>query len=229
MCWSDGHDSHHAPEGLEKRDSEGQIAWRPGTTFKWRLDGVIQGMDRNSMEGAMDRAFRKWTEVTGFRFTKVSQGANVVITVNGANARHPRFSTTTLAYGGFDPTRNGTIGTIDFNDSRNKSVRWNVPTFHNCSLHEFGHVLGLNHIPNRNAIMAPTLIEYRKEQVLTNLDINAYRRVYRIQGQGPQRKLLSFGRPAVDQDKEKPAEGRHWVDSIPDGRIPTYWNGTLIR
>ncbi|KAK6530531.1 matrix metallopeptidase [Orbilia ellipsospora] len=217
MCSSDAHDAHESQNDLEKRQTRygGNPVWPRGTTFKWRLEGTIQGLDQTSMESAMERAFRKWESLTGFKFMKVSQSPNVRISVKGPNQVDREFQRTTLAVGG--GTWIGTTrmnGSIKFNDTRNKSVRWNVPTFHNVCLHEFGHVLGLDHVPVRTAVMAATLIEYSRDQVLTNPDINAYRRYYGIQNPGPQRQLIAQGETPRDKDEDEKHGQRQWIDSI---------------
>ncbi|KAF3209471.1 hypothetical protein TWF191_000384 [Orbilia oligospora] len=145
--------------------------WPQGFAFRWRLTGTIQNVDYNSMVSAVERAFQKWTNATNlFTFQQAPNGGhNIEIMVAGPQVNDPEFPP--RAGGGYT-LANGLMGP--------------QASIHNVFVHEFGHVLGLGHVPNApSALMSPIIPNMQQEIGLTNFDLNKFHTFYAGYGGTP--------------------------------------------
>ncbi|KAF3183920.1 hypothetical protein TWF788_005393 [Orbilia oligospora] len=169
--------------------------WPQGFAFRWRLTGTIQNVDYNSMVSAVERAFQKWTNATNlFTFQQAPNGGhNIEIMVAGPQVNDPEFPPRagggyTLANGLMGPQGydSNPTGRIKFNNTYSGTPSWNIASIHNVFVHEFGHVLGLGHVPNApSALMSPIIPNMQQEIGLTNFDLNKFHTFYAGYGGTP--------------------------------------------
>ncbi|KAK6544543.1 hypothetical protein TWF694_001233 [Orbilia ellipsospora] len=197
---SNEHQSHRS---LIKRNATSQ--WPQGFVFRWQLSGTIRGFSRSSMETTIARALQKWTPHTTYRFQKASgRDANIQIIVDGPKSRNTEHSGGALAYAFLGPqgSRKRPYNEIYYNDTRT-GPRWTTIMLHNTFVHEFGHVLGLDHVNVRGAMMYESLEEDGREIGLTQADINAWRNFSRATSRSGRELLITSPmRSATSNDTE---------------------------
>ncbi|EPS37579.1 hypothetical protein H072_8719 [Dactylellina haptotyla CBS 200.50] len=176
--------------GLGRRQAtpDATRKWPQGFAFKWRLNGVIRGMDTAAMEAGISRALDKWAALGSFTFTKDASNPNVIITIVNRDGQQSAFNNKfTLGYSGVGPQTYGNLtGYVQLNDTSTGANRWNPANFHDLFLHEFGHVIGLGHAYDQEAIMAASVRpKGGQERPLTQTDISKYRQFYSGYPTGP--------------------------------------------
>ncbi|KAK6541452.1 hypothetical protein TWF694_007262 [Orbilia ellipsospora] len=166
---------------------DGSWKWPANFEFKWMVTGSLRNnagdfktFDKATLEPIFESAFQKWAAVTGYRFTKVQQSPNLDILIEKNDAKSyetgdPDAKILAVGIRGpilDNPYEQGELyGKVTFNNTANGYTEWDDTSIHNTFLHEFGHVLGLGHSRDANAVMAP---EYHGNgrQNLTPDDIN---------------------------------------------------------
>lgn len=129
-------------------------------------------IDMQELEFLLKRSFLKWTESSNLqiRYTRNQHNADILIGLS-------RGKTTNNAQAGIQVDFNSTNeaqniyslkkGAICFNESHSWKLgtggneeAWNIGS---VLLHEIGHLLGLNHVPEENHVMNAAYIEDRTE------------------------------------------------------------------
>ncbi|KAK6540761.1 matrix metallopeptidase 13 [Orbilia ellipsospora] len=175
MCYT------YDPCGTGKKDS-GSICkrqygyartWPRGYTFQYQVQGVLPGSDQATMEQAFEKAWQKWAQVTPYNFQKANNGSpNLIISVVGTNDNFFIQNPQTQAYANIGPEGNNPSH-VRFKGPAFQ--RWTPEAIHTLFLHEFGHVLGLEHAQDRGAVMYPFINNMFSERPLTPNDIQRIR------------------------------------------------------
>ncbi|KAK8597591.1 hypothetical protein V6N13_094994 [Hibiscus sabdariffa] len=145
------------------------------------LPDSVQVVNFQDLRGLIARAFRKWANVSPFRFTEVAQGTRADIRIGFYRRDHGDGSPfdgpgRVLAHA-FSPED----GRFHYDAEENWSTN---PTrsqvdLESVAVHEMGHNLGLGHSKDRNAIMFPTFQVGTTKRNLGQDDINGLRALYR--------------------------------------------------
>ncbi|EPS35104.1 hypothetical protein H072_11532 [Dactylellina haptotyla CBS 200.50] len=171
----------HVEQPLNKRQAsnDGNTKWPQNQQFVWRVSGNFTAVNRTAVEQSITQACEKWEKVSTFKFTK-GQNANIDVRIYGPNdAPDPNFtSPSVLAVGQLGPL--GGRAYIHFNNTRMSNHQWTPQYVHNVFLHEFGHVLGLGHATDRNAVMAANAKPGSQSNInsLTEVDIQKFKNYY---------------------------------------------------
>ncbi|EPS44511.1 hypothetical protein H072_1504 [Dactylellina haptotyla CBS 200.50] len=168
-----GH-ADHDHDGLNKRQNNNQ--YQNGNA-RW---------PQGEYESAIGRAFEKWNQITrDFTFQKANGNANITISVAPPGTRDNLFPSKgpgyyIFAYAQIGPRGygNNLNGWIKFNNSATGTPNWTTTLIHNVFVHEFGHIMGLGHSRDPNALMAPSMKEFRREIGFTNSDVQAFNAFY---------------------------------------------------
>ncbi|KAF3927956.1 hypothetical protein ABW20_dc0108797 [Dactylellina cionopaga] len=173
------------------------IKWNLPHAFKWSLSGSLPGISRTDLMDAIGRALTKWGTVIDISSIRIEDATSsgpieLDIRIEGPEVSDPLFQpgwgTAGAASVGPEmcPASNNRVcGWIRVNNTKTKPRELNINMFHNTILHEFGHVLGLQHYPGRGAIMSSSTSEdyYTREQELTPIDIQNIRNLYSVPNQ----------------------------------------------
>ncbi|KAF3928111.1 Stromelysin-1 [Arthrobotrys entomopaga] len=156
-----------------KRQNYGYArTWPRGYTFQYQVQGVLPGSNQATMEQAFEKAWQKWAQVTPFNFQKANGNANLIISVVGTNDNFFIRNPQTQAYANIGPEGNNPSHVRFKGPAFN---RWTPEAIHTLFLHEFGHVLGLEHAQDPGAIMYPFIDRMFTERPLTPNDIQRIR------------------------------------------------------
>ncbi|KAF3931024.1 Stromelysin-1 [Dactylellina cionopaga] len=144
----------------------GDQRWPGGYTFQYRVEGVLPGSDVQTMEAAFERAFSKWAQYVPYKFQKASgNDANLTISVTPGYDQFFQSNPSTQAYSNIGPAGRNGQSYVRFKGPAFR--QWTPEAIHTLFLHEFGHVLGLQHSQNQNAIMYPFISNMFSERQLT--------------------------------------------------------------
>ncbi|KAF3927147.1 hypothetical protein ABW20_dc0100861 [Dactylellina cionopaga] len=179
-----GHGYNSRTRGLFRRQATADATrkWPEGFAFRWQLNGVIRGLDQATMEAGITKALEKWGKLSNFTYAQDTSSPNVKISVITRDGEEPNFSNEfTLGYSGVGPSGSDDQlnGYVRLNDTTTAGTRWNPKLLHDMFLHEFGHVLGLGHAYDENAVMAAAVRPMGStERELTNIDITKFQTFY---------------------------------------------------
>ncbi|KAF3926003.1 hypothetical protein ABW20_dc0107737 [Dactylellina cionopaga] len=141
------------------------------------------------MESAISTALDKWARISNFTFTMDASNPNVTVTViNADDPPEDAFQDGfTMGYSGIGPDYQ-TTGYVKLNNTPNGGgpEKWTATGISNLCLHEWGHVLGLNHVEDSGAIMAPSIQNMHNDRELTDTDLNAFASLYGTSSNQPQ-------------------------------------------
>ncbi|KAF3912603.1 hypothetical protein AA313_de0203594 [Arthrobotrys entomopaga] len=228
-----GHASMIPSGDLGKRQASPDATqkWPEGFAFRWQLNGTIRGLDQATMEAGIARALEKWGGLSNFTYTKDNSNPNVTISVIKRDGEEPNFSNPfTLGYSGVGPDgRSGQLtGYVRLNDTSTGSNRWNPTLFHDMFLHEFGHVMGLGHAFDANAIMAPAVRPLGGERPLTNTDINKFKAFYSGYSAPARNPYNNYPQPsstkAAPTQQPSPTPARYPTSTLVQSPAPTKSN-----
>ena len=141
---------------MVEKNNGSPVRWNPCSTITWNWK---EGKRRDVK--VMRKAVRKLSRALGMRFQKTSRSPLVTIGYN----KKPR-AAGALAQGGFVYSGSGrdqeiVRGAIDIDKKlKKKKSQKRFPTSLRKELymHEWGHVVGLDHVDSRNELMFPNLM-----------------------------------------------------------------------
>ncbi|KAF3921007.1 Stromelysin-1 [Dactylellina cionopaga] len=158
-------------------------SWPDAFAFRWQLTGTIQGFDQATMESAISTALEKWARISNFTFTMDPSNPNVFMQVVGPGETDAMFEDGfTMGYAPIGPNYQETayVKLNNIAGGAGDSSRWSTVAISNLCLHEWGHVLGLNHSDDSSAIMAPSIQNMHSDRELTETDVSAFGSIYTL-------------------------------------------------
>ncbi|MET0284379.1 MAG: matrixin family metalloprotease [Polyangiales bacterium] len=137
------------------------------TDITWRVERYTGDLDARTVDGILAAAFAPWSTASTLDFRQVAptQPADIRIRFDHPGEELPEFDKLdddTLGIG------DSALHTVLFNDD----VDWSQPThdLQSVALHELGHVLGLAHSDEGNAVMTTSLRDNSEKRALHRED-----------------------------------------------------------
>lgn len=159
--------------GVTNNNSEGSLRSYSLCPSKWNktnltyyINNTASSLTATQRETAIDNAFDTWASNTVLTFTQVYNESNADLKISWkTEANHGDdmpFGPLTLAHAFYPPPAGGSYaGELHFNDAWIFNVNGTEPDLESTALHEIGHLIGLNHSDNVDAIMQK-LVYYRR-------------------------------------------------------------------
>lgn len=149
--------------------------------FDWGTDDV------NGREefGAVRKAFASWSSVTGLEFEEVVFSDAPDIQIGWRASDDPDYELSgVVAHSDYPIGCSVSTGQLPLPIHFNSQFRWAVEAASNAfdiesvALHEIGHILGLGHLSDKNAVMFEQIFVGSLNRVLTENDIEAIAALY---------------------------------------------------
>ncbi|KAF9661531.1 hypothetical protein SADUNF_Sadunf19G0078500 [Salix dunnii] len=159
----------------------GSAKWPPSKyALTYTFGQGVQVFDLNTLRSVCADAFQKWAEVTSFTFTEATDGASADIVIAFYSGDHGDGTSfdgpgNILAHA-FYP-QNGRLH-YDADENWSTDPTMNQNDLESVSVHEIGHLLGLDHSNDPEAIMYPTIETGTKKRDLTQDDIDGIHALY---------------------------------------------------
>jgi hypothetical protein len=142
-----------------------ELAETPGTITRWPMSTItyfealaFQGEDPVNVSNVYDAACAQWAAVAGLSFKRLSdpRGANVVAITGPIDGPYGILAQSDLPVGA-----SAASVMQQLFDSAEPWYAEAPDLMLACMTHEIGHALGMSHIPNRNALLDPFVVEGR--------------------------------------------------------------------
>lgn len=159
--------------------------------FTYRFLNGTPDVGGDGEQAAVRRAFNTWASVlTGVSFTQVTHEPSdfAIAWHRGKHGDSDPFDgsgdfSNTLAHAFFPPPCGGSFaGELHFDDAEKWRLRAGVGVVdvQTVALHEIGHLLGLDHTTDRNAVMNANIDIIKSRRQLTRDDIRGVRRIFAV-------------------------------------------------
>ncbi|MBI2925762.1 MAG: matrixin family metalloprotease [Verrucomicrobia bacterium] len=167
----------------------------PTVQLTFRFLNSTPDLPQNRQRDIIREAFNRWAQVSALRFTEVAANVASQLTVAFHSGNHGDGSSfdngggpsgNTLAHAFFPPPRGGSFaGALHFDEFELWKDQPGGPgtRLYNVTLHEIGHLLGLDHSQDQNAIMYAYYAENRND--LRADDIAGIQSLYGAPTPGP--------------------------------------------
>lgn len=150
------------------------------TVLTYTFRSAVQVIDMQELRTACFNAFQKWAGVTQFTFQEASEGAQADIVIGFRRGDHgdgyPFDGPGRILAHSFAPTDGRFHIDADENWSTNPGMY--EMDLESVAVHEIGHLLGLGHSRDPNAIMYPTISAATIKRELGQDDIDGIRSLY---------------------------------------------------
>lgn len=146
------------------------------------LPGVHVSIDDETLRSVIASAFSKWEQVSHFTFEETESVDSADLKIGFFNKVHGncrQFKDEILAHA-FAPT----VGWLHFNANTNWGIgssSANDADLESIALHEIGHLLGLDHSCDPNAVMYPYYYHQTRKENLVASDIEGIRALYDLE------------------------------------------------
>ncbi|XP_055063863.2 collagenase 3 [Misgurnus anguillicaudatus] len=162
------------------------IKWKK-LDLTYRIVNYTSKWSNANVDSGIAKALQWWSDVTPLKFTRIFSGtADIMIGFvyrDQGDCKPFEEGTSTLARGSWPALY--PYSYLNFNEEKVSSYSEDWPKFVTVTAHEFGHILGLHHTPDRNAVMFGTI--GGSKACLNSDDINGIQSLY---GANPDKSLL---------------------------------------
>ncbi|KAI3902685.1 hypothetical protein MKX01_011417 [Papaver californicum] len=160
MNWKHYHGGH---VGINFKFFNRKPKWPASTynlTYKFTSDGIaVTKIDNQTLSSVCARAFATWAAVSHFQFKEVGAGENADIFIGFRRGAHgdgrPFDGPSHILAHAFAPT-DGRLH-YDADENWGTDPASDEYDLESVTVHEIGHILGLQHTSDENAVMFPTL------------------------------------------------------------------------
>jgi len=160
----------------------GMPKWRPSKyhlTYTFGSDGV-QVVDMDTLRSVCSDAFKKWSDVSPLTFQEASDGASANIVIAFYSGDHgdgyPFDGPGKILAHAFSP-ENGRFH-YDADEKWSTNPAMDQIDLESVAVHEIGHLLGLAHSSDSNAVMYPSIAAGTKKRNLAQDDIDGIHALY---------------------------------------------------
>ncbi|XP_050433703.1 stromelysin-3-like isoform X2 [Adelges cooleyi] len=169
---------YRAKEGRPKRFVRLLDGWRTNN-LKYKISRYpTKELNKSQTDAEIKRAFDQWSEVTPLQFIQTSSGPVQINIAFQANY-HGDISPFDGVLGVFAHTLTPNRSNVHFDDSETWTTGTKRGTnLYQVALHEFGHMLGLDHTKVKFAVMRPVYPGYNPNYKLKNDDIEGIQELY---------------------------------------------------
>ncbi|XP_030553584.2 metalloendoproteinase 1-like [Rhodamnia argentea] len=155
--------------------------WPPSRTHLNYAFGPIPGaIPLEELRGVCSRAFQTWADVTSFTFSETPSGESTDIVIGFYSGDHgdghPFDGPGTVLAHSFAPT-DGRFH-YDADEQWSTAPSSTQSDLESVALHEIGHLLGLAHTPDENAVMYAIMMPGALKRDLRQDDIDGIRALY---------------------------------------------------
>ncbi|KAI3851147.1 hypothetical protein MKX03_021505 [Papaver bracteatum] len=163
---------------------DGKPKWPPSKynlTYKFTLDGAETEIDAQTLSSVCARAFATWAAVSHFQFREVGEGEHADIFIGFRRGAHGDGHPFDGAGGkivahAFHPT-DGRLH-YDADENWGTDPASDEMDLESVTLHEIGHILGLGHTSDGEAVMFPSIGHGKTKRQLASDDINGVQTLY---------------------------------------------------
>lgn len=193
---------------IKSSDEALAVKWN-GNTLTYNIAAYVNGLSQTDQEDIIATAFNQWSEVSNISFNRVKSDTDANIIISTGRGGKDQFDGpgNTLAWAYLPPNNNYTgqlLMRFDLDETWIKTSDSRGIIMLNVACHEFGHLLGLDHSNNPNALMAP----YYKTNITKPQAQDDIPRIQKL-----------YGQPVVKPQPPKPTPspgGKHVVEITVD-------------
>ncbi|XP_010030761.2 metalloendoproteinase 5-MMP [Eucalyptus grandis] len=155
--------------------------WPPTKThLNYAFGPVPAAIPLEELRGVCSRAFQRWADVTSFTFSEASAGGQIDLVIGFYRGDHgdgyPFDGPGKILAHSFSPTDGRFHYDVEEQWSTNpSSTQFDLES---VTLHEIGHLLGLAHTPDQNAVMFATISPGAQKRDLRQDDIDGIHALY---------------------------------------------------
>ncbi|XP_050545974.1 macrophage metalloelastase-like isoform X3 [Daktulosphaira vitifoliae] len=152
--------------------------WRLNDLHYKILNYPTRELDNTQTDIEIKKAFDQWSEVTPLKFTQIYSGTAHINIAFKSNF-HGDLMSFDGTLGVFAHTLTPSRGNVHFDDSETWTTGTKRGTnLYQVALHEFGHMLGLDHSKIKFSVMRPIYPGYNPNYKLKNDDIEGIQELY---------------------------------------------------